>query len=132
MCQVILRASCGIDYPEFIEFLDAVAKRRIVTVSEADFDWNREGKGRKDQTSLKTTDFVSSVFQDWKNSVKGFEGQEQRTLKDYCRYDLVKIKECIVKVKSDHSFMELQNEDLHLKLDKLLNDIDKCLKKTER
>ena len=64
--------------------------------------------------------------------MKGFEGQEQRTVKDYCRYDLVKIKECIVNAKSDHSFMELQNEDLHLKLDKLLNDIDKCLKKTER
>lgn len=131
-CQVILRASCGIDYREFIEFLDAVATRRILTISEAGFDWNREGKDRKDQTSLKTTDFVSSVFQDWKNSVKGFGGQEQRTLKDYCRYDVIKIKECLVKVKSDHSFTELQNEDLHLKLDKLLNDIDKCLKKTEK
>lgn len=101
-------------------------------MSEAGFDWNREGKDRKDETSLKTTNLVSSVFQDWKNSVKGFEGQEQRTLKDYCRYDLIKIKGCLVKVKSDHSFTELQNEDLHLKLDKLLNDIDKCLKKTEK
>lgn len=64
--------------------------------------------------------------------MKGFEGQEQRTLKDYCRYDLVKINECIVKVKSDHSFMELQNEDLHLKLDKLLNDIDTEMSKANR
>ena len=101
-------------------------------MSEAGFDWNREGKDRKDQNSLKTTDFLSSVFQDWKNSVKSFEEQEQRTLKDYCRYDLIKIKECLVNVKSDHSFMELQNEDLHLRLDKLLNDIDNCLRKTER
>ena len=64
--------------------------------------------------------------------MKSFEGQEQRTVKDYCRYDLIKIKEFLVKVKSDHSFMELQNEDLHLKLDKLLNDIDNCLRKTEK
>lgn len=64
--------------------------------------------------------------------MKGFEGQEQRTLKDYCRYDLIKIKECLVNVKSDHCFMELQNEDLQLKLDKILNDIDDCLRKEER
>ena len=60
--------------------------------------------------------------------MKGFGGQEQRTLKDYCRYDVIKIKECLVKVKSDHSFMELQNEDLRLRLDKLLNVIDNCLR----
>lgn len=98
-----------------------------ITAEALDSSGKEENFGQK--SSLTETEFESSVFQDWKMSVLSLEEQEGRTLMDYCRYDLVKIKECVVSVRDDQSFSDLQNEDLQLRLRKLLQDIDTTLKK---
>ena len=84
---------------------------------------NIEGKDCKAKTSPSRTEFISSVFQDWKKSIEVLD-EKQRTVTDYCRYDLTKIKECIVRLQRDQSFVDLQNDDLQITLDKLLYDID--------
>ena len=100
---------------------------RTITAKALDSSGKEKDFGQKSCST--ETEFGSAVFQDWKMSVLSSEGQEGRTLIDYCRYDLVKIKECVVSVRDDRSFSDLQNEDLQLRLSKLLQDIDTILKK---
>ena len=100
----------------------------MLTITEKALDSSGKEKHHGQKLSLTETDIESSVFQDWKKSVLNLEGQEERTLMDYCRYDLMKIRECVVSVAEDQSFSVLQNEDLQLRLRKLLRDIDVTLK----
>lgn len=124
-CQVMLRASCGINYEEFVEFLDVIAKQRICNIREKVIDATSVEKNLNNQTSLSRTDFKSSVFQDWSSSM--VEGQGQLLLIDYCRHDLVKVKECLISLKGEHSFNELQNKDLQIRIDELLQEIHTTL-----
>jgi len=123
-CQVILRASCGMSYAEFIEFLDVIAKERMCTFTEKAVGTGSVENNSTQKSSLKRTEFESSVFQDWKKTIGILETQEQRTVKDYCRYDLMKIKECLITLKDNQSFRDLQSEDLHCKVTELLHDIN--------
>ena len=101
----------------------------MLTITAKALDSSGKEKNVGQKSSLTETEFESSVFQHWKMSVLSLEGQEGRTLMDYCRYDLVKINECLVSIRDDQSFSDLQNEDLQLRLGKLLQDIDTTLKK---
>ena len=121
---MILKASCGINYEEFIEFLDVIARRRLAALSQRTvYSSQQEGNDEK-RTLLAAPDFESYVFEDWKKSVDVLDETQERTRADYCRYDLSKIKECLIGVKSDQSFNDLQNLELQSRVDKLLLDID--------
>lgn len=124
-CQMILRASCGINYKEFVDFLHVIASRRICALTQRNVVFSqRDTDDEKSGLVLARPDFESFVFQDWKKSVEIRDGQEHRTWIEYCRYDLHKIKECLVCVKDDQSFIDLQNVDLQSRVHKLLHDID--------
>ena len=62
--------------------------------------------------------------------MKTLEGQEQQLLIDYCRYDLVKVEECLMSLKDESSFIELQNNDLQILVAKLLQIIHTTLEST--
>jgi len=111
-------------YAEFIEFLDVIAKERMCTFTEKAVGTGSVENNSTQKSSLKRTEFESSVFQDWKKTIGILETQEQRTVKDYCRYDLMKIKECLITLKDNQSFRDLQSEDLHCKVTELLHDIN--------
>lgn len=128
-CQVILRASCGINYAEFIDFLDVIAMRRIRTFTENTSDSITAEKQNEQKSSVVKTELESLVFKDWQKAMDNLEGHERRTFKDYCRYDLEKIKECLVNIQDDQTFGELESEDLQLRLGKLLHGVDAALEK---
>ncbi|KAL9958455.1 hypothetical protein ACROYT_G035470 [Oculina patagonica] len=123
-CQVILRASCGINYEEFLEFLNVIAKQRILTITgKPVMDTASEETNSNNKTSLTRTEFKSSVFQDWSSTINILEGQEHKSLIDYCRYDLEKVQECLISLKDEHPFNELQNKDLQIRVNNLLQEI---------
>lgn len=122
---MILRASCGINYAEFIDFLDVIAMRRIRTFTDS----ITAEKQNEQKSSVVKTELESLVFKDWQKAMDNLEGQEGRTFKDYCRYDLEKIKECLVNIQDDQTFGELESEDLQLRLGKLLHGVDAALEK---
>lgn len=124
---MILRASCGINYEEFVEFLNVIAKQRIWTITEHAVATDSKETKLDNKTSLKRTEFNSSVFQDWSSAINILEGQEQQSLIDYCSYDLVKVKECLISLKDEHSFNELQNKDLQIRVDDLLQELHTTL-----
>lgn len=121
---MILKASCGINYEEFIEFLDVIARRRLAALSQRIVDSSQREDNDEKRTLRAGPDFESYVFEDWKTSVDVLDERQERTWADYCRYDLSNIKECIIGVKSDQSFNDLQNLELQSRVDKLLLDID--------
>ena len=127
---MILRASCGINYEEFIEFLDVITRQRMCCLTEKTVDSRSEQKDHQ-QKSLARTGFESSVFQDWKKSIDALEGEQQCALTNYCRYDLMKIRQCLVSLKDEQSFTDLENGDLQIKLDQLLQNIDTTLEKDD-
>ena len=124
---MILRASCGINYEEFVEFLNVIAKERIWTITGQAVATDSKETKLDNKTSLKRTEFNSSVFQDWSSAMNILEGREQQSLIDYCRYDLVKVKECLISLKDEHSFKELQNKDLQIRVDDLLQEMHTTL-----
>lgn len=124
---MILRASCGINYAEFIDFLDVIAMRRIRTFTENTSDSITAEKQNEQNSSVVKTELESLVFKDWQKAMDNLEGHEGRTFKDYCRYDLEKIKECLVSIQDDQTFGELESEDLQLRLGKLLHSVDAAL-----
>lgn len=126
-CQVILRASCGINYEEFVEFLDLIARQRLRTIQEKETGTPRELKDMDSEARSTETGSEISVFQDWSRSIRFLEEQEQCSLMNYCRYDLIKVKECLVNLKDEHSFIEMQSRDLQLRIDALLQDISVTL-----
>lgn len=126
-CQVILRASCGINYEEFVEFLDSIAKQRIGIVKGKKTVTPRELKDMDSEACLTEKGSEISVFQDWSRSICILEEQEQCSLMNYCRYDLVKVKECLANLTDEHSLIEMQNRDLQLRVDALLRDISVAL-----
>ncbi|XP_067018397.1 2-oxoglutarate and iron-dependent oxygenase JMJD4-like isoform X3 [Acropora muricata] len=123
-CQMILKASCGINYEEFIEFLNVIARRRLAALLQRMVDSSQREDNDEKRTLLAGPDFESYVFEDWKTSVDVLDERQERTWADYCRYDLSKIKECLTGVKSDQFFNDLQNLELQSRVDKLLLDID--------
>ena len=125
--QVVLRASCGMNYEEFVEFLDVIANPRIRTITGKVVDEANQDRHLDSKTSHTKIKSKSSVFQVWSASMKILEGQEQQLLIDYCRYDLVKVKECLMSLKDENSFIELQNKDLQILVDKLLQEIHTAL-----
>ncbi|PFX23269.1 JmjC domain-containing protein 4 [Stylophora pistillata] len=127
LVKVILRASCGINYEEFVEFLDSIAKQRIGIVKGKKTVTPRELKDMDSEACLTEKGSEISVFQDWSRSICILEEQEQCSLMNYCRYDLVKVKECITNLTDEHSLIEMQNRDLQLRVDALLRDISVAL-----
>lgn len=127
LCQVILRASCGMNYEEFVEFLDVIAKERIRTITGKVVDEANQEKHLDTKKSQTRTESKSSVFQVWSASMKTLEGQGLQLLMNYCRYDLVKVKECLTSLKDENSFIELQNKDLQILVDELLQEIHTAL-----
>ncbi|XP_074629189.1 2-oxoglutarate and iron-dependent oxygenase JMJD4-like isoform X2 [Acropora palmata] len=123
-CQMILKASCGINYEEFIEFLDVIARRRLAALSQRTVYSSQQEDNDEKKTLPAGPDFESYVFEEWKKSVDVLNERQERTWADYCRYDLSKIKECLIGVKNDQSFNDLQNLELQSRVDKLLLDID--------
>lgn len=121
---MIMKASCGINYEEFIEFLDVIAMRRLDALSQRTVYSSQQEDNDEKRTLLAGPDFKSYVFEDWKKSVDVLDETQERTWADYCRYDLSKIKECLIGVESDQSFNDLQNLELQSRVDKLLLDID--------
>ena len=121
---MILKASCGINYDEFIEFLDVIARRRLDALTQRTVDSSQQEDNNEKRTLLAEPEFESYVFEDWKNSVDVLDENQERTWADYCRYDLSKIKECLIGVKNDQSFNDLENLELRSRVDKLLLDID--------
>ncbi|XP_020620520.1 jmjC domain-containing protein 4-like isoform X2 [Orbicella faveolata] len=126
-CQVVLRASCGLNYEEFVEFLDVIASPRIRTITGKVVDEGNQDKHLDSKKSHSKTESKSSVFQDWSASMKTLEEQEQQLLIDYCRYDLVKVKECLMSLKDETSFIKLQNKHLQIVVDELLREIHAAL-----
>ena len=124
---MILRASCGINYEEFVEFLDSIAKQRIGIVKGKKTVTPRELKDMDSEACLTEKGSEISVFQDWSRSICILEEQEQCSLMNYCRYDLVKVKECLTNLTDEHSLIEMQNRDLQLRVDALLRDISVAL-----
>ena len=61
--------------------------------------------------------------------MKTLEGQEQQLLIDYCRYDLVKVKECLMSLKDQNLFIKLQNNSLQILVDELLREIHTALER---
>jgi len=127
LCQVVLRASCGLNYEEFVEFLDVIASPRIRTITGKVVDEGNQDKHLDSKKSHSKTESKSSVFQDWSASMKTLEEQEQQLLIDYCRYDLVKVKECLMSLKDETSFIKLQNKHLQIVVDELLREIHAAL-----
>lgn len=125
--QVILRASCGINYEEFVEFLGLIARQRLRTIQEKETGTPRELKDMDSEARSTETGSEISVFQDWSRSIRFLEEQEQCSLMNYCRYDLIKVKECLVNLKDEPSFIEMQSRDLQLRIDALLQDISVTL-----
>ena len=124
---MILRASCGINYEEFVEFLGLIARQRLRTIQEKETGTPRELKDMDSEARSTETGSEISVFQDWSRSIRFLEEQEQCSLMNYCRYDLIKVKECLVNLKDEHSFIEMQSRDLQLRIDALLQDISVTL-----
>jgi len=127
--QVVLRASCGLNYEEFVEFLDVIANPRIRTITGKVMDETNQDKHLDSKNCHSETESNSAVFQDWSASMKTLERQEQQLLIDYCRYDLDKVKECLMSLKNQTSFMELQNKDLQILVDELLREIHTALER---
>lgn len=115
---MILRASCGLNYEEFVEFLNVIAKQRMWTITKKVIDTASEESDLNNK---------SSVFEDWRNAINILEREGQQSLTDYCRYDLVKVRECLMSLKDEHSFNELQNKDLQIRVDDLLQEIHTTL-----
>lgn len=115
---MILRASCGLNYEEFVEFLNVIAKQRMWTITKKVIDTASEESDLNNK---------SSVFEDWRNAINILEREGQQSLTDYCRYDLVKVRECLISLKDEHSFNELQNKDLQIRVDDLLQEIHTTL-----
>ena len=128
-CQVVLRASCGLNYEEFVEFLDVIANPRIQSITVKVMDEANQDKHLDSKTSQSKTESKGSVFQVWSASMKTLEGQEQQLLIDYCRYDLVKVKECLVSLKDENSFIKLQNKNLQILVEELLQEIHAALQR---
>lgn len=124
---MILRASCGINYEEFVEFLDLIARQRLRTIQEKKTGTPRELKDMDSQARSTETGSEISVYQDWSRSIRFLEEQERCSVMNYCRYDLIKVKECLVNLKDEHSFIEMQSTDLQLRIDALLQDISVTL-----
>lgn len=117
------------NYEEFVEFLNVIANPRIQTItvkvmSEANQDRHLDSK-----TSQSKTESKSSVFQVWSASMKTLEGQEEQLLIDYCRYDLLKVKECLMSLKDQNSFTKLQNNNLQILVEELLREIQKAFQR---
>ena len=129
LCQVVLRASCGLNYEEFLEFLDVIANPRIRTVTGKVMDEANQDKHLESRNSRSQTESNSSVFQVWSASMKTLEGQEQQLLIDYCRYDLLKVKQCLVSLKDQNSFIKLQNNNLQILVEELLREIHTALQR---
>lgn len=119
-----MKASCGINYEEFIEFLDVIARRRLDALTQRTVDSSQQEDNNEKRALLAGPGFENDVFQDWKKSVDDLDEKQERTWADYCRYDLSKIEECLIGVKNDQSFNDLQNLELQSRVDKLLLDID--------
>ena len=129
LCQVVLRASCGLNYEEFVEFLDVIANPRIRTITGEVMDEANQDKHLESKKSRSQTDSKGSVFQVWSASMKTLEDQEQQLLIDYCRYDLVKVTECLVSLKDQNSFIKLQNSNLQILVEELLREIHTALQR---
>jgi len=112
-----------LNYEEFVEFLDVIAKPRIRTITRKVVDEANRDKHLHSKKCHSKTESKSTVFQDWSASMKTLERQEQQLLTDYCRYDLDKVKECLMSLKNQTSFIELQNKDLQILVDDLLRKI---------
>ena len=126
-CQVVLRASCGLNYKEFLEFLVVIANPRIRTITGKDVDEANQDKHLDSKKSHAKTESKSSAFQVWSASMKTLEGQKQQLLIDYCRYDLVNVKECLMSLKDQKLFIKLPNNNLQILVDELLREIHTAL-----
>jgi len=110
-----------------VELLNVIANPRIQTITGKDVNGVDYDKHLDRKTSHTKTQCNSSVFHVWSASMKTLEGQEQKLLIDYCRYDLVKVEECLMSLKDESSFIELQNNDLQILVAKLLQIIHTAL-----
>lgn len=129
LCQVVLRASCGLNYEEFVEFLNVIANPRIQTITVKVMSEANQDKHLDSKTSQSKTESKGSVFQVWSASMKTLEGQEGQLLIDYCRYDLLKVKECLMSLKDQNSFTKLQNNNLQILVEELLREIQKAFQR---
>ena len=116
-----------------MDFLAVIVKQRIWSMREKVYDAaTSESKIIDSETSLTNKYLKNLVFHDWSSSIFTLERQEQLVLMDYCRYDLVKAKECLISLKDEHSFIEMQNRDLQLRVDELLQEISTTLENNKQ
>ena len=120
----VIKLNKLINYEELIEFLDVIAIRRLDALSQRTVCSSQQEDNDEKRTLLAGSDFESHVFEDQKKSVDVLDERQERTWADYRRYDLSKIKECLVGIRNDQFFNDLQNLELQSRVDKLLLDID--------
>lgn len=98
----------GMDYSDFVNFLVTISKPRLDFIQQ--------------QTEKDDIKYIS-VFEEWKESIKQSEANEECSIEEYCRFDISMIHKCVTLIQNDETFKNLDDPNIKSRIDKLLDEI---------
>lgn len=80
------------------------------------------GSGTGETSEICKEHFTSS-FMEWMYATKDLQNRERHSLVDYCRFDLLKVSECLCEIEKENSFCHLADQSLQFELNQTSQQI---------